>query len=134
MLTAILTCTLLLRSASRGLSTHEVQSHYNAYIQTYVQYYSCICVYLTDVDECTDGVTVVECGVNAHCVNFVGSFNCSCLEGYEGNATTLCESKHSLDDICLLMLWFYIAFYYNCILWIMIGCYLKMVHTDLKHR
>ena len=80
----------------------------------YSKYYSCICVYLTDVDECTDGVTVVECGVNAHCVNFAGSFNCSCLEGYEGNATTLCESKHSLDDSCLLMLWFHIAFYYNC--------------------
>ena len=59
--------------------------------------------FLTDVDECTDVVTVVECGVNAHCVNLVGSFNCSCLQGYEGNATTLCESKQSYNDNMLTM-------------------------------
>jgi len=86
-----------------NIHMHEVQSYHYAYIQTYVQYYSCICVYLTDVDECTDGVTVLECGVNAHCVNFVGSFNCSCLEGYEGNATTLCESKHSDSCGCIII-------------------------------
>ena len=37
----------------------------------------------------------------AHCVNLVGSFNCSCLEGYDGNATVLCESKISCTAACL---------------------------------
>ena len=43
----------------------------------------------------------MPCGENAQCVNLEGSHSCFCLEGYEGNATILCESKTTSDSIDL---------------------------------
>lgn len=42
-----------------------------------------------DIDECNEET---PCDLNAVCVNFDGSFNCSCMEGYTGNGT-LCDGK-----------------------------------------
>ena len=39
-----------------------------------------------DVNECTNGTH--NCDNNASCQNSVGSFNCSCNPGYDGNGTT----------------------------------------------
>ena len=44
---------------------------------------------------------MMPCGENAQCVNLEGSHSCFCLEGYEGNATILCESKTTSDSIDL---------------------------------
>ena len=41
-------------------------------------------VYL-DTNECTEGNH--HCGVNAECSNTLGSYNCTCEDGYEGNGT-----------------------------------------------
>ena len=40
-------------------------------------------VFFTDVDECILGTH--NCDMNANCTNSVGSFNCTCREGFEGD-------------------------------------------------
>ena len=43
--------------------------------------------YCADVDECTDPRAsrnnASYCGANALCTNYIGSFDCSCLPGFE---------------------------------------------------
>lgn len=39
-----------------------------------------------DVDECLSNLD--NCSNNATCTNTIGSFNCSCNRGYQGNGTT----------------------------------------------
>ena len=36
-----------------------------------------------DLDECQTGTH--DCDVNAQCVNTIGSYNCTCLQGYSGD-------------------------------------------------
>ena len=55
--------------------------------------YICLCV--ADVDECltsqqTGGLVLNDCSPLGTCINEIGSFNCSCKEGYSGNGRT-CE-------------------------------------------
>ena len=38
-----------------------------------------------DTDECTEGKH--DCDVNAECNNTLGSYKCTCKDGYEGNGT-----------------------------------------------
>ncbi len=40
---------------------------------------------LIDVDECGDESKLHTCHIYARCINTYGSYNCSCLEGYEGD-------------------------------------------------
>lgn len=42
------------------------------------------CCLLLDVNECKER----PCDVFAHCTNTVGSFQCSCFPGYEGDGFT----------------------------------------------
>ena len=56
-------------------------------------YFSYVCMFiitiLTDIDECveeSDG-----CHSNATCVNTIGSYNCTCNDGFDGNGVS-CES------------------------------------------
>jgi hypothetical protein len=49
-------------------------------------------VHVTDVDECAKGQHV--CSENANCVNTVGSYECVCKEGFEGNGFKC----HDLDE------------------------------------
>ena len=37
----------------------------------------------SDIDECAQGD--YECHWNAKCINAIGSYRCSCLNGYHGN-------------------------------------------------
>ena len=37
----------------------------------------------TDIDECLSGTH--NCDANAQCSNTIGSFTCSCVQGYSGN-------------------------------------------------
>ena len=40
-------------------------------------------LFFIDVDECVTGMD--DCHVNATCSNTFGSFECTCVAGYEGN-------------------------------------------------
>lgn len=42
-------------------------------------------VSMSDIDECTTEASV--CPAHSNCNNTVGSYNCSCEEGYTGNET-----------------------------------------------
>ena len=44
----------------------------------------------TDIDECEKQMD--DCSVNANCSDNEGSFNCTCVTGYEGNGVN-CTSK-----------------------------------------
>ena len=54
-----------------------------------------MCLYVTilmlyvisDIDECANA-TLNNCDVNAACSDTVGSFNCTCLHGYQGDGMT----------------------------------------------
>ena len=48
----------------------------------------CYTFVFLDVDECTD-----SCHENADCVNSVGSFQCTCQNGYTGDGNTNCSGK-----------------------------------------
>ena len=39
--------------------------------------------FLVDIDECEESLD--DCDVNADCNNTVGSYNCFCRSGFEGN-------------------------------------------------
>lgn len=49
-------------------------------------------VYIIDVDECEDPDV---CSMNANCTNTIGSYFCTCEEGYTGNGTE-CEGMYML--------------------------------------
>ena len=44
-----------------------------------------------DIDECETELD--NCHENANCSDTVGSFECTCVEGYEGDGVIQCESK-----------------------------------------
>ena len=67
---------------------------------------SCFYIFL-DIDECQ---TVPKpCHRLASCTNTVGSFKCSCVEGYHGDGTSICEGQIRLvGNICrAIQFWFY---------------------------
>ncbi len=48
-----------------------------------------------EIDECMTGDH--DCSMNANCINTVGSFICTCHEGFTGNGQ-VCDGKY----LCLL--------------------------------
>ena len=40
---------------------------------------------MTDIDECTVDPTI--CGPGGSCTNTVGTYECSCADGYNGGGT-----------------------------------------------
>lgn len=54
------------------------------------------CVSCTDVDECTE---FEPCHANASCKNLVGSFECTCNEGYQGDGMICSSMLHGAIDV-----------------------------------
>ena len=54
--------------------------------------YNCYYICATDIDECTHGIH--EClNESANCLNTVGSYNCVCKDGYQGDGKTICTPE-----------------------------------------
>ena len=56
-------------------------------------------LHYVDVDECARGID--ECSMNAQCTDTMGSYNCTCNIGYDGNGFN-CTSKLS-NVFCILV-------------------------------
>ena len=56
------------------------------------------CYFFADVDECQDHTH--NCHVNAQCNNTIGSFNCTCLQGYSGDGVN-CSGMIYVNGIIL---------------------------------
>ena len=54
-----------------------------------------ISLFHIDINECTTNVH--NCDQWAACNNTIGSFNCTCFKGYEGNGTS-CAGRKYLQD------------------------------------
>lgn len=63
-------------------------THANGYYAQSVtnEYQNQLC---EDIDECAMGIA--DCGINADCVNTVGSYVCNCNRGYHQNVTYGCQ-------------------------------------------
>lgn len=59
--------------------------------------FNTITLHLIDVDECVEGLD--SCDIAAVCNNTVGSYQCTCLNGYRGNGHT-CDGR--VDEILLM--------------------------------
>ena len=51
--------------------------------------------FITDVNECNN---VTSCHVDATCNNTIGSYTCSCQDGYYGNGNN-CTGMYLISDI-----------------------------------
>jgi len=67
-----------------------------------------VCAVTTDIDECA--VNNGGCNAEATCTNSVGSFTCSCTDGYQGDGFTCtgndrsklaCVSLHKMCQIVI---------------------------------
>ena len=47
--------------------------------------------FVSDIEECLNGTH--GCDVNADCNNTLGSYNCSCKDGFLGNGTNCASNK-----------------------------------------
>ena len=56
-----------------------------------------------DVDECEEELD--NCDVEAICQNTIGSFNCTCISGYDGDGVN-CTSKLTFFHIEQLLLYY----------------------------
>lgn len=52
----------------------------------YIFKFNILFIYLLDIDECRQN----PCADNSICRNLPGTFECKCLEGYDGNAREAC--------------------------------------------
>ena len=73
----------------------------SAYINSIIKFYMCsIFLYLNsthnnlDINECD----LDSCGINANCINTIGSFECQCLSGFRGDGR-ICTglTLHAVD-------------------------------------
>ena len=65
------------------------------------------CFNVLDVNECINGTH--NCDNNATCQNTLGSFNCSCNPGYDGNGTSCFGMAfiefYVYNSLCILQIW-----------------------------
>ena len=59
-------------------------------------YFNCqLILYCTDTDECASN-SANNCSSNALCINTMGSYNCSCKNGFSGDGYT-CSDDHECN-------------------------------------
>ena len=44
-----------------------------------------MCILSTDINECETGAN--DCDANAECINTLGGYNCTCIDGFSGDGT-----------------------------------------------
>ena len=49
-----------------------------------------------DIPECTLGTH--DCHVKAFCIEMIGGYNCSCLDGYVADGVMNCTSTHTSNS------------------------------------
>ena len=49
-----------------------------------------LCVHISDIDECSEGVHNCSIEHNRKCNNTIGEFECVCDDGYEENSSGMC--------------------------------------------
>lgn len=60
--------------------------------------------FFADIDECSEGLD--NCSVNAVCENVMGTFQCTCKDGYKGDGVTCSgELKVTLPLLVVKMGW-----------------------------
>ena len=57
---------------------------------------------VTDIDECA--LELHKCSDNAVCSDTEGSYNCTCVDGYEGDGMN-CASKYKISSVCRNIGW-----------------------------
>ena len=107
------TCT---GKANLYISAHR-KTHFSAWVSFFFSLYP-----FSDINECVEITNV--CGSNSKCTNYNGSYNCSCLSGYQ---VTKANQSISVDNQCTgkwkheffrcLSLWIFLdhCFQYNIV-------------------
>ena len=63
--------------------------------------YTSYCILIPiDINECAD-LSENNCSSNANCTDTIGSYNCTCKDGYSGNGYT-CDGKFLCSDFLLV--------------------------------
>lgn len=60
--------------------------------------YSVLFFAFTDIDECKTGP--FNCDVNANCSDTLGSYQCTCNDGYTGDGETCSDIDECLSNPC----------------------------------
>ena len=58
-------------------------------------------VVFIDIDECLFGL-LNDCDDNAICTNFIGSYECNCVDGYSGDGKQ-CNGMIQNTFVCILI-------------------------------
>ena len=67
--------------STASVRPEQLYSHYTTHFSTHCV--SCPAFEYTDIDECAQGLD--SCSSLAECTNTVGSYECECVNGYQGN-------------------------------------------------
>ena len=87
-LTILVQVRLFLQSIESTLAHRK--THFSAWVSIFFSRYP-----FSDINECVEISNV--CGFNSNCTNYNGSYNCSCLSGYQ---VTRANQSISLSNQC----------------------------------
>lgn len=76
--------------------THN-SSNYTKNIEIFIVYLQ---ISSADVDECL--TQKANCDQNAVCTNTIGSFVCSCKDGFQGNGTFCTGNGYTIINDCFI--------------------------------
>jgi hypothetical protein len=91
------------------LSTIQHSLNLEIDILAHIFIFTIISLPSADINECEENLD--NCSENADCINYPGTFDCVCKDGFEGDGI-FCESKLLRNNMAILMYKIYI--YDNC--------------------